>query len=114
MHDFTEFELQEIIQSNRILADRLDNMVSKVRIVDNSDKEMYLSHQVSKFKKREQLLDHLRSKEFKLPVINRHDRSVDEAHFKKPENMSLLESIKEEYVRINRQNDNSIIDKNKD
>lgn len=28
--------------------------------------------------------------------------------------MSLLESIKEEYVRINRTNENSIIDKNKD
>jgi len=69
--------LQEIIQTNRKLADKLDNMVPTVQIIDNSDKEMYIKSQISKFNKKENLLEHMKSKEFNLPSITRQDRSVD-------------------------------------
>jgi len=52
-------------------------MASVVKIIDNSDREMYIKSQISKFNKKEQLLEHLKSREFNLPNITRQDRSVD-------------------------------------
>jgi len=52
-------------------------MVPTVQIIDNSDKEMYIKSQISKFNKKENLLEHMKSKEFNLPSITRQDRSVD-------------------------------------
>jgi len=69
--------LQEIIQTNRKLADKLNNIDLTIQIIDNSDKEMYIKSQISKFNKKENLLEHMKSKEFNLPSITRQDRSVD-------------------------------------
>lgn len=110
LHDFTEFQLQEIIQTNRILADRLDSMSPSVKIVDNSDHEEYLASQISKFNKKEQLVSHFKLKELRLPSIKRVDRSLDEIWLRN-EKPAVLESIKEEYFKPQQ---NDFNDKNKD
>lgn len=109
LHDFTDFQLQEIIQSNRILADRLDCMSPSLQIKDNSDHETYLASQLSKFNKKEQLVTHFKLKELRLPTIQRVDQSMDEIWFRN-EKPATLESIVEEKFKPKL---NELEDKNK-
>lgn len=114
LHDFTDFQLQEIIQSNRILADRLDCMSPSLQIKDNSDHEMYLASQLSKFNKKEQLVNHFNKlKELRLPTIQRVDTSIDQIWFRN-QKPAILESIVEEKLQpkhseLNDKNKNTIM-----